>query len=231
LDPEDRFTVFPSQPHQNDPQWIIRDQDLGLDVPILTSRLEDLPVLFDLVEWYQQHLSQVPERGIFEYHYLRHYPQSQGINDSDMEDLDIEFEYPDEQELHNTDDLPALIPLSDSEDENDDDEEQSDDDIDVPDEEVESMDEEGPMEYPAIIVGDNIFQRVINVLTKCQPFPGDGAPVDPVYSPGDARFRLQLEGPNSDTLEVYDCVQGFETRIRVAILNWPKFSVGKWYAE
>jgi hypothetical protein len=229
LDPEDRFTVFPSQPHQNDPQWIVRDQDLGLDVPILISQLEN--PLFDLVEWYQQHLSQVPERGIFEYHYLRHYLQGQGINDSDMEDLDIEFEYLDEQEIHNTDDLPALIPLSDSEDENDDDEEQSDDDIDVPDKEVESMDEEGSMEYPAIIVGDNIFQRVINVLTKCQPFPGDGAPVDPRYSPGDVRFHLQLEGPNLDTLEIYDRVQGFETRIRVVILQWPQFSVGKWYAE
>jgi Zinc knuckle len=120
LDPEDRFIVFPSQCHQGNLQWTVRDQDLGLNVPISITQLEN--PRFDLVEWYHQHLNQVPERGIFEYQYLRHYPQSQNVKDSDMEDLDVEFEYPEEQELHNEGDLPALIPLSESDDDDDDEE-------------------------------------------------------------------------------------------------------------
>ena len=67
------------------------------------------------------------------------------------------------------------------------------------------------------------------VLTACQPFPGDGPPVDPSYRRGDQRFEIEDEGSN--TYCIYDRVQGFESRIHTRRLRWKFFSIGKWFAE
>jgi Retroviral aspartyl protease len=70
---------------------------------------------------------------------------------------------------------------------------------------------------------------VAEVLSGCQPFPGDGLAVDPTYHDGDRRFVITPTDP--EIIEVYDQVQGFETHISVNYLLQEDFSVGRWFAE
>ena len=67
------------------------------------------------------------------------------------------------------------------------------------------------------------------VLTQCQPFPGDGHPVDNSYKPGSPRFLVERR--DRGFLCIYDRVQGFETNIHIARLHWDSFSIGEWFAE
>jgi len=76
---------------------------------------------------------------------------------------------------------------------------------------------------------DVLMERMAEVLSKCQPFPGDGVAVDPTYCSGDDRFLIARR--DLEVLEVYDRVQGFEARIAITYLQWERFSVGKWFAE
>lgn len=71
--------------------------------------------------------------------------------------------------------------------------------------------------------------RLDQVLTTCQPFPGDGPAVDPTFVDGDPRFMMKPV--TNDLLEIYDRVQGFEIHIHFSRLQEPDFAVGKWYAE
>ena len=76
---------------------------------------------------------------------------------------------------------------------------------------------------------DTLVLRLTQVLTECQPFPGDGNPVDPTYRDGGDRVVIAFR--DQDTFEVYDRVQGFETHLAVQFVQWERFSVGKWFAE
>jgi len=64
---------------------------------------------------------------------------------------------------------------------------------------------------------------------QCQPFPGDGPPVDSLYEMGDPRFVVGRQ--DRGLFCIYDRVQGFETYIHEARLHWDFFSIGKWFAE
>jgi hypothetical protein len=70
---------------------------------------------------------------------------------------------------------------------------------------------------------------IAEVLTGCQPFPGDGPAVDPTYREGEKRFIITPIEP--EILEIYDRVQGFETHVSVTYLLQENFSVGRWFAE
>ena len=72
-------------------------------------------------------------------------------------------------------------------------------------------------------------QRIAMVLTHCQPFPGDGAPIDPSYTEGKQRFTV--ERLNTEFFAVYDRVQGFDSHIHVSRVRWKSFSIGKWFSE
>ena len=68
------------------------------------------------------------------------------------------------------------------------------------------------------------------MLTRCQPYPGDGAPVHPHYDPTrDERFLV--EHWDFDTVALYNQVQGFDMYIHLELLQIPQFSIGKWYAK
>ena len=248
LTPGDRFEVYPRRrPGLSDlEEYAIRDQDLGLIAYVPTSRMED--PRFDLVEWYRRYLNQLRERSIFEYCYLKtHQPDQLPTAEfeldivteypeisSELENVDLEFEYSFDP-LAN-DDEPGLEPIPEYESEEDPDQSPS-----MPDNEpwtrqhlpppIDALDAGREPDYPSLIVSESIVDRVIAVLNKCNSYPGDGSPVDPCYNEGDLRFRVDTVGPNFDTLEIYDRVQGYETRIRISVLQWPNFSVGKWYAE
>ena len=153
------------------------------------------------------------------------------------------------------DDLPDLDPLSDDEDDDepslgpwyeDPDESNSGD---MPD--LQSVDDEGPSLEDRVddYVSDDDFEnegpvesyqvsnlsnielvtRLDEVLTSCQPFPGDGSTVDPTYHEGEDRFVFALL--DLDVLEIYDRVQGFETHLSMSQLRVESFAPGRWFAE
>jgi len=74
-----------------------------------------------------------------------------------------------------------------------------------------------------------LAQRIAAVLICCQPFPGDGAPVDPSYVEGEQRFTVDCL--NNEFFSVYDRVQGFEGHIHISQVRWKSFSIGKWFSE
>ena len=138
------------------------------------------------------------------------------------------------------DDLPALELLSEDEDDMPALELLSDDEDDMPMLDLISEDEEDEPEIPTPPVeplrsevgkADTLANRILTVLTQCEPFPGDGQPVDPSYSPGTPRFIVEPQQLERDLYCIYDRVQGFEAHIHTAVLSLRSFSVGKWFAE
>ena len=76
-------------------------------------------------------------------------------------------------------------------------------------------------------IGDgDLFIEITQVLTQCQPFPGDEENCQPIS--GD-RFVMDREMNN--ILCIYDRIRCFEVRISFDLVNWRDFSIGKWYAE
>ena len=67
------------------------------------------------------------------------------------------------------------------------------------------------------------------MLTACQPFPGDGPPVDPSYVKGEHQFLIIRI--DHGLLSVYDRVQGFDSSLHPDLLKDPDFVVVRWYAE
>jgi hypothetical protein len=135
------------------------------------------------------------------------------------------------------DDLPGLDPLSDSEDEGDDmpglevpsDSEDEDDDMPVSDSEDEDENPLGDWPMTVSIDDETIIEQIKCVLTRCQPFPGDGVPVDMSYRIGEPRFIVERQ--DRGLFCIYDRVQGFETDIHEDRLQWGLFSIGRWFAE
>ena len=137
------------------------------------------------------------------------------------------------------DDLPKLDVLSSSE-FNVDELLESDntDGVDMPDldpilDDSESEEEgEGPFARPRAycLEDDRIFlDKIQRVLTQCQPFPGDGYPVDSSFKPGSHCFLVDRR--DRGFFCIYDRVQGFEAHIHIARLCWDSFSIGEWFAE
>ena len=233
FDPEDRFAIYPLKRGRN--EYTILDQDLDILVPIPSSSLENPS--FDLVTWYRLYLD---KRGIFKRRYSVTHLQTYEVKPMAeigvaMKELHVEFEHSTEVETGSVnDDLPDLLPVSDSDDEEDlyggpavttlSDAVKSESGI----QNDEPMKDKLPTDLP-VTVDDSIMERVARVLNRCQPFPGDGIPVDPTYTKGSTRFFVEVR--KLDMLEIYDRVQGVEVHIHMDLLCWNAFSVGKWYAE
>ena len=64
---------------------------------------------------------------------------------------------------------------------------------------------------------------------QCQPYPGDGMPIDPTYRGNEPQFVIKTQ--NCEMYSIYDQVQGFDVHICIACLRWSTFSVGKWFSE
>ena len=71
--------------------------------------------------------------------------------------------------------------------------------------------------------------RLAEVLTSCQPYPGDGPAIDATYIQEESRFIFARHHP--DIIEIYDRVQGFETHISLDVLRNETFRPGLWFAE
>jgi hypothetical protein len=76
---------------------------------------------------------------------------------------------------------------------------------------------------------ETIIEQIKCILTCCQPFPGDGVPVDMSYRIGEPRFIVERQ--DRGLFCIYDRVQGFETDIHEDRLQWGLFSIGRWFAE
>ena len=206
---------------------------MDLLVSVTRSRLEEPS--FDLVGWYKQYLDQ---RDLFQRRYKKNHIQIYALRAkeappiimSELNELGIEFEYPADEEYDpELSDLPGLLPLSEDEDEDDDDSVETAEMGELVCETIPSDSEPTEVTQLTRIEDDTLMDRVMRVLTRCQPFPGDGTPVDSTYHIGELRFVVERQ--DADIMVIYDRVQGFEARIFVGILQWPVFSIGKWYAE
>ena len=74
-----------------------------------------------------------------------------------------------------------------------------------------------------------LIDRLKMILTQCQPYPGDGMPIDPTYRGNEPWFIVKTQ--DFEMYSIYDQVQGFDTHIHITHLHWSTFSVGKWFAE
>ena len=242
LEPEYRFHL---QPGRQLDEYVIQDRDLELETAIPKLWLEDPD--FDLVSWYRRYLSQ---HGFFEQKYCSTHielspkggvldpvqEQEKGYNEpvpssrseqetgwgsspdlitveSSLNELDPEEIFEERsEEGADFDDLPDLDPLTD------------DSDADNEDGETMSSHPTYNQENDSILI-----DRVQKILTQCQPFPGDGQPVDPSFKKGEARFVVERQ--DRGLFCIYDRVQGFDTHIHVSRLRWGSFSIGEWFAE
>lgn len=224
LDPEDWFAVY--HPSSMKDMYLLHDEDFCLIMHIPKSLVEDLS--FDLVGWYREYLE---TRHFFRWHYLqkhglRYLPEPEAVPEeitpSALEPIGIEFEFSNSSEQPATeDDLPGLIPLSDSDDDDDDDDKQSPKPVPVPDPE-ENVNEprhtsefmEGSSSFPEL---NQLETKVLQILTDCQPYPGDDIPVDPTYKKGDTQFVISQQDFN--LIEIYDHVKGTETYIHTYLFS------------
>lgn len=151
-------------------------------------------------------------------------PKPSSVNEFNFEDL-FETKEPTDETVW--DDLPELQSVSESEDEGE--EGESSNKTNKPFEEVYDDMLEELCKSQAEHSQDSRIERVQDILTKCQPFPGDGEPVDPSYYPGESRFLVEKQGRGFYC--IYDRVQGFETDIHESRVQWGFFSIGLWFAE
>jgi hypothetical protein len=251
LNPVHRFRMCPSMIVQDG--YSVMDRDLGYQFVIPASLLED--PLFDLIGWYMRYLEErrsfrlrggggsdvedtdLPHRCPPGHHLVRcRLIEKLVSSDSDSSEED------EAAESVNTDEYEALPYLRDSPDDS-----EGDLDDEAYGEEAlasGSFRADESESYPRIrndretILMDLVHSlveskldvaRLEQVLTKCQPFPGDGHAVDPTFVAGESRFIMKRM--DHGLLEVYDRVQGFEAHIHLSRLQEPGFVVGRWYAE
>ena len=222
LDPNSRFDVC--QRNVVTEEYVITDKDLRVHVRIRRTMLEN--EFFDLVGWYIDYLSQrnlYAQGGIdVPPHYScmsghSNVGCSNGPHDvhSDDSGSDDEIDAVSDHSGGREEDYPHLISLSDDSD--------AEDDTNTSDLHNDSI-------FDTQQVWEDTFvTRLSEVLSSCQPYPGDGQPVDTTYHPGAKRFVIIHR--DRDIVEIYDRVQGFEAFISVRYLQWERFSVGKWFAE
>ena len=237
LGPEQRFQVLQTS-KKNPENCLIKDFYLGKDVDIPKLWLEDPD--FDLVGWYRHH---VDKHGWFKQEYCKAHLDLSPIGITDgaeqlmgPEDLTTSPQMSPEKDW---DDLPELDVLSSSEFNLDEILDNNNADcVDMPDLDPLSDDsesdeeEEDPLARPQAycLEDDRIFiKKIQRVLTQCQPFPGDGRPVDPSFQSENPRFLIERQ--DRGFFCIYDRVQGFETSIHIARLRWDSFSIGEWFAE
>jgi len=83
-------------------------------------------------------------------------------------------------------------------------------------------------------VGNILAWKVQQVLTHCQPFPGDEIEALPIeFLNGKPRFEVTRgeEFPDDDIYTISDNSHGIIASIHIARLRNNTFSIGKWYAE
>ena len=244
LGPRARFLVRPSGSTRG--ELLIEDKDLGSQIEISVSLLED--PLFDLIGWYMQYLerqrSSVPHvgeadlpGGATSQHRCSSRHQFVGCSRRPTTAAD---HWRDEESsvaaaTGTHDDLPDLIALSNSDDSDEDDYRSEalnnewfwEESNMPPSEGASSWDKETPQSDDL----KEMATKLVEVLTACQPFPGDGPPIDPTYELGDPRFEISYAASAFELLEIYDRVQGFDAHIHLSHLRTPEFSIGRWYAE
>ena len=239
LSPNARFVVRTSR---SDPgELIVMDRDEGCRVEIPISRLED--PLFDLIGWYMECLvEQRSSEAINEGGNGRDLPHTcspeHPLAYCCLPESPIASESIEEDESVDTDELdklPDLLSLSDEEDDEAYGEEAIASGLFWTDESApssEARDEQSThmMNYVHLLVERELdVARLEQILTVCQPFPGDGHAVDPTFVTGDPRFIVKRV--RYGLLQVYDRMQGFEAHIHLSRLQVPSFAVGRWYAE
>ena len=76
-------------------------------------------------------------------------------------------------------------------------------------------------------IGDPMGKRLNEVLTRCQPYPGDPPQVSPTF---EDRFNIYWD-EEQRVYEVFDTLRMMFTYLHRSRLDHHKFSVGRWFAE
>ena len=239
LGPEQRFQVIRVK-GRNPGDFRVKDFYLEKDMDIPALWLEDPE--FDLVGWYRRYLDQ---QGLFQQKYSEAHPGLCRTNESARAELPEEVKESAPSSLRQEDEwdhLPELDTLSSGElDEEEFFQETTEEGAgfdDLPTLDPLTDDSETEEEWEGMIPDANIcfpenndalIKRIQTVLTQCQPYPGDGKPIDSSFRIGDPHCFIERRGRG--LFSIYDRVQGFETEIHVARVRWDSFSIGEWFAE
>lgn len=156
LDPEARFYVH--QADYGSEEYIINDIDLNNFPRIAKSQLED--PYFDLIEWYVQ---LIHKEGLFRREYWADHPLPGGAYYPDCACSEHEFAG-----------CRSTSVSTGSNDESEHDPEP---------EECEIVNAKTTIDSPEF-PGVDLIERVELILSRCQPFPGDGPAADPRYKQG-----------------------------------------------
>ena len=221
------------------------DGDMGYQVELYLEQLEDLN--FDLISWYMQYLDGWSRRDwrdecvstdeednqITETHTCSHDHLLVACGMANRQERTEPSTGQEDEAVY--DDLPGLIALSDENEDDDYREKDLADDwfwkiLGSPIAETsldtgsESVD---PSHLHAII--ESITQRITEVLTKNQPFPGDERAMEPMLEDGISRFAIELI--QHDLVQIYDRVQGFDVHLHLSLAQSTEFAIERWYAE
>ena len=254
LDPTERFRVERSSAEGYD-EYFITDLDLNLVTRIRKAWLEEPD--FDLVGWYRELVYQRGHFE-FQYYdtHWEMYGQPKvevPVSDDNAQccttctthheflpcHVSGEEDLPEPKaEDSEWDDLPELEPPLFDDDFFEVDHEGKPELDDVPSLEIVSDSDDSDNEGEDLLLNRSatfkktdleLAEQIKLVLTQCQPYLGDGEPVDPSYEVGEQRFIVERQ--DRGLFCVYDRVQGFEADIHVSRLYWDFFSIGKWFAE
>jgi RNase H-like domain found in reverse transcriptase/Integrase zinc binding domain/Reverse transcriptase (RNA-dependent DNA polymerase)/Retroviral aspartyl protease/Zinc knuckle len=251
MNPAVRFIVRP--PNKARKGYMVVDRDLRHHEEVEESVLED--PLFDLIGWYMQKIAQRQAYDLsnesmgqpsqeMPHTCVRNHPVAECSNNPTRHQPTVNLNTPAEDGNQDTDeDMPGLQAVSDSEDSEDDSYRRDEIDADLEREtnllleggympfNESSYDSDGPEsnQRNSHVSDYSMALQLNDVLTNCQPFPGDGIAVDPTYEDGE--FRFLIEGMDRGLLIIYDRVQGFDSTIHLSVLKMPQFPVGRWFAE
>jgi hypothetical protein len=75
-------------------------------------------------------------------------------------------------------------------------------------------------------MGNAFAERLKNVLTNCQPYPGDSKSKTDISV---SRFLILV--PEKDLFTIHDNKRGMNSYLHLSRVRLSQFSVEKWYAE
>ena len=78
-------------------------------------------------------------------------------------------------------------------------------------------------------VEGEVLDCITYTLGKCQPYPGNGVPVDRTYLQGEVHFIVEKADDN--LVCISNWVQGFKAYLWWDLAKFCDFSIGKWFAK
>ena len=227
LDPESRFYV-----HQKDfgsSKYIIEDLDFKLQTRI-SKRWPEEPT-FNLVHWYLQYLG-------FEHQYSERYDAKQrelyGIWSDNSEIGSMNLSPAEEEQRRNTG-VPVVTECLCPEHPNHilqscssrEDAKKIQSKWPQPKDDLVKRNLVHSDQWMCGYIGNAFTERLTEVLTDCQPYPGD----EQLDKPMLYTSCFYIPPQEDEIFTIHDNKQGFSSHLHLSWVRLSSFSVGKWYAE